>query len=72
MKWHQKLWHYYVGWRTGKEKSCGKKINYKSYRTANKAAVELSIKWDSNLEAYPCIWCRGWYIGHGKRSKSKI
>ena len=66
MKFYQKWWHYYIGWRTGKEKACGKKIDYKSFKSSHKAAVKLSEKWETNLEPYPCIWCKGWHIGHGK------
>ena len=67
MKFWQRLWHYWIGLRTGKKKVCKNKIDYKSFESSNKAAIELSEKWNTNLEAYPCIWCHGWHIGHGKR-----
>jgi len=67
MKFWQRWWHYYIGWRTGREKACGKKVNYKSLESSTKAAIKLSEKWETKLEAYPCIWCKGWHIGHGKK-----
>jgi len=21
------------------------------------------------MEPYPCIWCKGWHVGHGKKSE---
>lgn len=63
MKWYQYIRHYWLGFISGRESTCGKKIDYKSPDTANKAAIKMSIKYNTEKEAYPCIWCRGWHIG---------
>ena len=55
--------HYYLGFMSGKESTCGKKIDYKSRTSAEKAATKMSIKYGQEKEAYPCIWCIGWHIG---------
>lgn len=49
--------------RAGKDRSCGNKVDYKSYETANKTALKLSVKFKKEMEAYPCPYCDGWHIG---------
>ena len=56
-------WHLDIGRLAGKESACGKKVDYKSEATAEKAAASMNKKSDRVLEAYPCYWCRGWHIG---------
>ena len=57
--------HIQAGLIAGKDATCGKKIDYKSETTANKAANRMNTKATTNhlLEAYPCVFCDGWHIG---------
>ena len=56
MKFYQKWWHYYIGFMTGRKKACGKKVNYKSFASSQKAAIRLSKKWDTHQEAITGIY----------------
>ena len=58
-------WHLEVGRVSGQERTCGKKVDYKSEETAVKVADKLNARGDRRnlLEAYPCYWCSGWHIG---------
>lgn len=55
--------HLEVGKVCGEEKTCGKKIDYKSEETAEKAASSMMKKGSKDLEPYPCPFCKGWHIG---------
>ena len=59
----------YVCYKTGRARACGNKINYKSFETAKKKATQLSKKWETKMDYYPCLWCRGWHIGHAYGEK---
>lgn len=57
--------HINAALKAGEERSCGKKIDYKSEETASKAAVSINKKGKARneLEPYPCPFCNGWHIG---------
>jgi len=57
--------HLLAGKASGRAKTCGKKVNYKSEQTATNAATCLNQKGKTrgNLEPYPCFFCDGWHIG---------
>lgn len=59
--------HKKAGFKCGKEHTCGKKIDYKSETSAQKAADSLNKKTERpnyhDLEPYPCAFCNGWHIG---------
>lgn len=55
--------HINAGFICGKEHTCGNKINYGSEETATKSAEKMSIKYQKEMEAYPCAFCNGWHIG---------
>jgi hypothetical protein len=57
--------HLTAGMAIGREKTCGQKINYQTEETAIEAATRMNSKPNTRniLEAYPCIFCRGWHIG---------
>lgn len=50
---------------SGREVSCGGKVNYKSEETATRSAQEMNAKPTTRnvLEPYPCEFCGGWHIG---------
>jgi hypothetical protein len=47
----------------GRKNSCGKKIDYKSQASAERAAKKVAIKFGRPFEGYECWFCRGWHIG---------
>jgi predicted DNA-binding WGR domain protein len=53
--------------RKWKQNSCEGKIDFKSVETAEKAAARLNSKKTRDgyheLEAYQCLFCKGWHIG---------
>ncbi len=55
--------HITLGLQSGRESTCGKKVDYKSEPTASKAAASMMRKGSKELEAYPCAFCSGWHIG---------
>ena len=57
--------HLNVGEAIGKDKTCGRKIDYKTEETASEAADRMNSKPNTRniLEAYPCAFCQGWHIG---------
>ena len=57
--------HLKAGFQAGKERTCGKKIDYKSEDTARKAVFKITKKGKNRhlLEPYPCLFCEGWHIG---------
>lgn len=55
--------HLAAGRAYGKERTCGRKIDYKSEVSAFKAANGMMAKRSKDLEAYPCAFCFGWHIG---------
>lgn len=60
--------HLLAGKLYGEDATCGgiekkKKIDYKSYASASKAAMAMMRKGAKDLESYPCYWCDGWHIG---------
>ena len=57
--------HITAGRAWGQEATCGRKIDYQSEASAQRAAQAMmeSGKADKPLEAYPCAWCAGWHIG---------
>lgn len=63
--------HLNAGKKCGKERTCGNKVNYKSEKTAKKVAKKLSIKYNKEMEGYPCYFCEGWHIGR-KMSKNEL
>lgn len=59
----EREFHLKAGWRAGKDRTCGKKVDYKTEESAAKAAVKMSEKYERDLEHYPCCFCEGWHIG---------
>ena len=57
------LSHIKAGYVCGKEHTCGKKIDYKNSEKSGLTAEKLSIKYNKEMEAYPCVFCHGWHIG---------
>jgi hypothetical protein len=57
--------HLAAGRAYGRDATCGKKVDYKSESTADRAAQAMNkfAKTRHELEAYPCAWCEGWHIG---------
>jgi hypothetical protein len=57
--------HIAAGLAWGEAATCGRKIDYKSEESAERAARAMMDKGkaDKPLEAYPCAWCAGWHIG---------
>ena len=57
--------HLKAGFQAGKDRTCGKKIDYGSESTALKAVFKISEKGKNRhfLEPYPCVFCEGWHIG---------
>jgi hypothetical protein len=55
--------HLAAGRFYGKESTCGRKIDYRSEASADKAAKGMTAKGSKDLEAYPCAFCYGWHIG---------
>lgn len=53
--------HLAAGKLAGQERTCGKKIDYKSEESATKAASKMNGKPNTRheLEAYPCCFCGG-------------
>ena len=57
--------HLEAGRQSGRDATCGPKIDYKSEESAVRAAEAMNSKQKVRkpLEAYPCYWCEGWHIG---------
>lgn len=55
--------HIESGRRAGKDRTCGKKVDWKSEERATQTAEKMSLKYDRDMEAYPCAFCNGWHIG---------
>jgi hypothetical protein len=55
--------HLEAGRVWGEAATCGRKIDYKSEESADRAAQAMMAKGSKALEAYPCTWCGGWHIG---------
>jgi hypothetical protein len=68
----QKL-HIQAGLVIGKEKTCGKKINYLTEDKAAESVEKMNSKASTRntLEAYPCAFCQGWHIGR-EMSRSEL
>lgn len=50
-----------------KEETCCKnKIKYKNGGIAEKVALDMSKKYKSNIEPYPCPYCHRWHVGNIK------
>lgn len=67
-------WHLRVGRESGREATCGQKVDYKSEGTAIKVAERMNGRGDRRnvLEAYPCYWCEGWHIGRKMTSAGEV
>lgn len=57
--------HLVTGFLSGKDRTCGKKINYNTEEKAYKASNSMNSKPTTRniLEPYPCFFCEGWHIG---------
>ncbi len=65
LKWDR---HVKASRQSGRDSSCGKKIDYRSEATADGAANSMNkkklAKGDPKLlETYPCTFCCGWHVG---------
>ena len=65
------LLHARASFKAGRESACGSKIDYKSEESAERAASAMSLKYEKDMEAYPCVFCFGWHIGR-KMSISEL
>jgi hypothetical protein len=48
------------------ERSCLRKINYKSEQRAIEACRRMARKGSEGLEPYLCQFCGDWHIGHAE------
>ena len=57
--------HLEAGKAIGRDKTCGRKIDYKTEQKAIESATRMNLKPNTRniLEAYPCAFCHGWHIG---------
>lgn len=64
--------HITAGLKAGKDRTCGKKINYITECSAEKAVTAMNKKtYPKVLEHYPCAFCNGWHIGR-KMSEEEL
>lgn len=63
--------HLVAGRAYGREATCGKKVDYKSEESADRAAQSMMRKGSKDLEAYPCYWCQGWHIGRAMTDEER-
>lgn len=63
--------HIRAGLVAGRDRTCGKKVDFKSEATAVKVAVKLSAKYGEEKEGYPCAFCAGWHVGR-KMSEEEL
>jgi hypothetical protein len=68
---HEFAIHIQAGRSYGRESACGNKIDYRSEATAERAAVAVNARYESTLEAYPCVWCAGWHIGRAMTAEER-
>jgi hypothetical protein len=47
----------------GHTKSCGKKVKYENWDSADRAARRVGGKWDF-MQAYQCKKCKKYHYGH--------
>ena len=57
--------HLEAGRQSGRDATCGTKVDYRSEESAVRAAEAMNAKSETRkvLEAYPCYFCLGWHIG---------
>ena len=55
--------HLRMGEASGRDATCGKKVDYRREEAAVLAARVMTGKHGRDLEGYPCFWCHGWHIG---------
>lgn len=68
----QRWLHTIVSGLCGRDNSCvyerdgvrKPKIDYRSQQSAARAALDLTIKWGRDMDAYQCWYCRGWHVGN--------
>lgn len=63
--------HLKAGRAYGVEATCGKKIDYGSEESADKAAAAMTRKTGRELEAYPCDFCDGWHVGRAMAEEER-
>lgn len=58
--------HYDAALKAGKEASCGKKQNHRTYEQALLASYRLNSSKNARhqVEPYPCPFCGGWHVGN--------
>lgn len=61
--WLERWLHTWISIMCGRGNTCGKKINYKSQASAEKAAVRVGVKFNRPFDVYRCGFCWGWHIG---------
>ena len=64
--------HLTIGRIYGIEATCGTKVDYKSEKSADKAAQAMMNKGSKSLEAYPCAFCFGWHIGRALTTEEML
>lgn len=64
--------HMKAGKSYGRDRTCGKKTDFKSEETAAKSAPILSEKYGHQMEAYPCFWCDGWHVGREMTDEERV
>lgn len=58
--------HYDAAFRAGREKSCGNKVDHRTYERALVASYRLNDSGHARheVEPYPCPFCQGWHVGN--------
>ena len=64
--------HIEAGLAAGKERTCGKKTDFKSEETAARVAPKVSVKFGHDMEAYPCAFCNGWHVGREMTAEERV
>lgn len=55
--------YYYIGLIRGRKAMCAGKVRYHSWVSADRAASNMSTRYNARKEPYPCIWCKRWHVG---------
>jgi hypothetical protein len=53
------------------ETACVGKNRYKNYKIAKKVSIEMSEKYNTEIEPYPCPYCHRWHVGNVNKKHTK-
>ena len=51
------------------ERHCGEKSAYVSQEEARCFGLMFRYYWNEQLEAYRCLYCGWWHLGHGRKEE---